>query len=280
MAHAYKKSSIKGVTEVQRSISIGGIHRTVSSDDQYLAQMPEAFEPEMTAIFQALIQPDMVVADVGANIGMTSMLFSQLARKTFAFEPAPSTFALLRSNLDRNEITNVQAHNLGMGDQPERQTITFAPSNRSGGFVSDTLTLAAGHVTETIEIDTLDRFFQDNTEQPDFIKMDVEGFEPRVLRGAGALLAAKKPTVVLELNHFCLNVMHRVTVPDFLDQLAAIFPVLLAVERDNSGMANLHNSDQRYRVMNLHVTKFRFPNIVAGFDPQIAAHMNTVIGQK
>lgn len=261
---------------MQRNISIGGIHRTVSSDDQYLAQMPEAFEPEMSAIFQALIRPDMVVADVGANIGLTAMLFSQLARKTFAFEPAPSTFALLQANLDTNKISNVEAHNIGMGDKPEQQTITFASSNRSGGFVSDTLKLDAGHVSETIRLETLDRFFHDSADKPDFIKLDVEGFEPRVLRGAGALLARQKPTVVLELNHFCLNIMHRVAVPDFLDQLALLFPVLLAVERDNSAIANLHLSDERYRVMNLHVTKFRFPNIVAGFDPQIEAQMNMV----
>ena len=65
-------------------------------------------------------------------------------------------------------------------------------------------------------------------------------------------------------------------VPDFLDQLALLFPVLLAVERDNSAIANLHIADERYRVMNLHVTKFRFPNIVAGYDPQIEAQMNMV----
>jgi len=277
MAHAYKTFSSTGVKAVQRDISIGGTRHSVFSDDQYLAQMPEAFEPEMTAVFKALITPDMVVADVGANIGMTALLFAQLARKTFAFEPAPSTFALLRNNLDRNQITNVQAHNLGMGDRCEQQTITFAPSNRSGGFVSETLKLSAGHITETIEIDTLDRFFHNQTDQPDFIKLDVEGFEPRVLRGARALLAARHPTVVLELNHFCLNIMHRVSVPDFLDQLTALFPFLFALERDNSGMADLHDPDQRYRVMNLHVTKFRFPNIVASFDPQLEPRLKTVI---
>ncbi len=265
---------------MQRNISIGGIRHTVSSDDQYLSQMPEVFEPEMAAVFKALIHPDMVVADVGANIGMTALLFSQLARKTFAFEPSPSTFAFLRSNLDSNKAVNVDAHNLGMGDQHEQQTITFAPSNRSGGFVSDTLKLTAGHITETIEIETMDRFFYNHADQPDFIKLDVEGFEPRVLRGARSVLTAQKPIIILELNHFCLNIMHRVSVPDFLDQLAATFPVLLALERDNSAMANLHNPDQRYRVMNLHVTKFRFPNILAGFDPQIETHMKTVIKSK
>lgn len=70
------------------------------------------------------------------------------------------------------------------GAQPwhgrEAQTITFAPSNRSGGFVSDTTKLAADRQTETIQIDTLDAFFYGRDEQPDFIKMDVEGFDGEI----------------------------------------------------------------------------------------------------
>lgn len=263
---------------MKRDIRIGDKTRTIISDDQYLERMPDTFEPEMTALFKALVQPDMVVADVGANIGMTGLLFSDLARKTFAFEPAPSTFALLRDNIAAGGADNVEVHNLGMGDAPATQTITFAPNNRSGGFVSDTTKLAGGHTTETIQVETLDGFFFDRPgERPDFIKLDVEGFEPRVLRGAGALIAAKKPTVVLELNHFCLNVLHRVSLPDFLDQLRALFPILLAVDTDNSRLAGLHNPDIAYMVMNQHVNRFRFPNIVAGFDPEIGPRLNALV---
>lgn len=264
---------------MKRDITIGGKIRTITLDDKYLQHMPDDFEPEMTALFSAVVQPDMVVADVDANIGMTALLFSGLARKVFAFEPAPSTFALMQGNLAANTVDNVEPHNIGMGDRRESQTITFAPSNRSGGFVSDTTKLAAGHQTETIEIDTLDAFFfnRPEAERPDFIKMDVQGFEPRVLRGAGALITNRKPTVVLELNHFCLNVPHRVALPDFIDQMRRLFPILLAVDTDNKRQANLHDPDQAYMVMNLHVTQFRFPNIVCGFDPEIRPRMNKLV---
>lgn len=261
---------------MKRSIRIGETLREVESDDDYLAQSGEVFERHMTALFSALIEPEMVVADVGANIGMTALLFSDLASKVYAFEPGPSTFDILTRNLTGCE--NVELVNAGMGAVSEDKTLTFAKSNRSGGFVSDNLTLkAGGYATETIRIDTLDGFFMDTPERPDFIKIDVEGFEPQVLRGGQALLTRHRPIVVLELNHFCLNVMQRVTLPDFFDQLRAIFPVLLAVDNDNSRLADLHNPDTAYAVMHAHATAFRFPNIVAGFSGQIGPRLNTLI---
>ncbi len=263
---------------MEREIQIGRARHLITSDDQYLNRMGPVFEPHMTAIFEALIAPDMVVADIGANIGMTALLFAGLARHVVAFEPGPSTFALLETNLARAGADNVTAVNLGMGARAGHQTLTFSTQNRSGGFVSDRLKISnAGHSTETIRIDTLDGYFFDADLRPDFIKMDVEGFEPQVLRGAQALLDRHQPTVVLELNHFCLNVMQRVTLPDFFDQLRALFPVLLAVDTDNSRLANLHDPDAAYTVMNLHATQFRFPNIVAGFSPDIGAQLNTVV---
>ena len=260
---------------MKRSIRIGDRVREVSSDDAYLANMGEVFEPDMTDLFKALIDPGMVVADVGANIGMTALLFSDLAKHVYAFEPGRSTYELLVANVTPAE--NVEAINVGMGAEPANQTLTFSKNNRSGGFVSSTMKFQnEAHSTENIRIETLDGFFFDRADRPDFIKLDVEGFEPAVLRGARTLLMNKRPTVVLELNHFCLNVMHRVALPDFFDQLRALFPVLLAVSEDNRRLANLHEPDAAYSVMHEHVTRFAFPNIVAGFEDGLHARMGAV----
>jgi len=264
---------------MKRKIEIGGKTHEVESDDQYLANMGDAFEPHMTALFSALIEPHMVVADVGANIGMTALLFSDLSKKVHAFEAAPSTYGILRRNVAG--CANVTAINKGMGDRTEEKTLTFSNRNRSGGFVSDTLTLGSkGYTTEVIQLDTIDGFFFDTPKRPDFIKIDVEGFEPRVLRGAQALIARHKPTVVLELNHFCLNVMQRMSLPDFFDQLRAMFPVLLAMDTGNEQLADLHNPDAAYLVMHRHTTRFRFPNIVAGFSDQIAPRLQAIVKSK
>jgi len=251
---------------MRHPIRIGGTTHGFESDDNYLAHVGEDFEPDMVALFKTLVKPDMVVADVGANIGMTAVLFSELAREVYAFEPAPSTYAFLKSNVEHAGCTNVRTVNIGLGDRPEDLTLTFAVTNRSGGFVSGFIQPTAGHITENIRVETLDTFFSGDLPRPDFIKIDVEGFEPRVIRGGLATLQAQRPTVVLELNHFCLNVLQRVALPDFFDLLRATFPVLIAVDAGNRNLANLHDADAAYSVMHAHVTAFRFPNIVCGFD--------------
>ncbi len=81
----------------------------------------------------------------------------------------------------------------------------------------------------------------------DFMKLDVEGFEQSVITGATRTISQFKPVVMLELNHWCLNALQRTSVPDFLDFLRAIFPVLVAVEGDR--YADLHNNDESYMVM-------------------------------
>jgi hypothetical protein len=103
-----------------------------------------------------------------------------------------------------------------------------------------------------------------NLERIDFIKIDVEGFEENVLRGAPKALSLHKPVVVLELNHWCLNAFQRTSVPDFFDFLRSVFPILFAV--DGLNYMDLHNQDDSYIVMYHHILKMRFPNIVAAFD--------------
>lgn len=259
---------------MQRLIRIGDKSFEINSDDLYLSQMPPVFEPAMVSLFRALIAPGMTVLDIGANIGMTALLFSQLAREVYAFEPAPSTYRLLQTNLAAARLSNVETFNIGLGDTAQNLTLTFATQNRSGGFVSAHIKPEAGYTTENIVIDTLDGLYGaggpvQNLRKPDFIKLDVEGFEPHVIRGGRRVLARHKPVVVLELNHFCLNVLQRITLPDFFDLLRSVFPVLFAIGADNRSIGNLHDADTAYNVMHAHVTRFHYPNIVAGFDPAI-----------
>lgn len=170
---------------MEKNIKIGDATYSVASDDNYLDTVGGVFEPHMVQLFRALIGPDEVVADIGANIGLTAILFSSLARKVFAFEPSTSTYNILTGNLARAGVTNVEAINLGLGQKEESLTITFAKNNRSGGYVSDKIRPETGHVTEEIQIDTLDHYFADKESPPNFLKIDVEGFEQNVIKGGG-----------------------------------------------------------------------------------------------
>jgi FkbM family methyltransferase len=271
--------SQKLIPESTKNIKIGDATYTVASDDIYLHAVGNDFEPHMVQLFRALMIPSDVVADIGANIGLTAILFSSLAKKIYAFEPSPSTCRILSSNLARANASNVKAINLGLGHKEETLTITFAQNNRSGGYVSDKIRPGTGHVTEEIRIDTLDHFFADK-EPPTFLKIDVEGFEQNVIKGGGVFLQQHKPKVVMEMNHFCLDVLQRITVPDFLDFMRSVFPYLYAVDTDNSAIVDLHVHDQAYMVMHEHVVRHRFPNLVGGFDPRIKSKLDELARSK
>jgi len=155
---------------------------SIVSDDNYLDAVGENFEPHMVQLYRALVCKHDVVADIGANIGLTALLFSSLASKVFAFEPSPSTYKILSTNLARAGVTNVEAVNIGLGDNTGTKTITFSKNNRSGAYVSDKICPKRGHVTEEIKIDTLDNYFSAQKFRPTFLKIDVEGFEQNVIR--------------------------------------------------------------------------------------------------
>lgn len=261
---------------MQKHIKIGDSVYAVSSDDNYLDAMGNDFEPHMVQLFRALIDPNDVVADIGANIGLTAILFSSLAKQTYAFEPSPSTFRILSENLARNGITNVETINLGLGNKEETLTITFAQNNRSGGYVSDKIRPETGHVTEEIRIDTLDQFFSTRVPAPSFLKIDVEGFEQNVVQGGAAFLQRARPVVVMEMNHFCLDVLQRITIPDFLDFMRSVFPYLYAIDTDNATTVDLHVPDRAYMVMHEHVVKHRFPNLAGGFDPALKVKLEVL----
>ncbi|MBE9012071.1 FkbM family methyltransferase [Pseudanabaenaceae cyanobacterium LEGE 13415] len=252
--------------EPRRSIvEIGGKKYTIISDDNYLKQIRKRFEPKMVELFKTVAKDSEVILDIGANIGCTAILFGELAKQVYAFEPSQSTCYFLEKNVSHSGLKNITIQNIGLGAEAGEFTLTFSPANRSGGFVSNQTQINTGHVTETITICKLDQVIQSlNISKIDFIKIDVEGFEGQVLRGATQTLLTYQPVIVLELNHWCLNAFQRTSIPDFFDFLRSTFPILLAI--DDSNYLNLHNEDESYTVMYYHILQGNFPNLLAAFD--------------
>ncbi len=255
-------------------IRIDGKSYLLTTDDTYLDAVGNDFEPHMVELYKTFIKPGDVVVDIGGNIGLTSILFSNLAGKVYSFEPSPSTFQIMKENLARAKTGNTNLFNLGMGDKEDVSTITFAKNNRSGAFVSNKIQPKQDHITEHIKIVTLDSFFKDVKEPIDFIKIDVEGFETCVIKGGMALLQKFRPVVTLELNVFCLDVLHRITIPEYFDFLRSVFPRLYAVDTGNSPIADLHDEREAYHVMHEHIVNHRFLNLIGGFDDLFVGRLN------
>jgi FkbM family methyltransferase len=136
-----------------------------SADEEAIAQIP---------------LDNAVVVDIGANIGAMTRLFSRRAKVVHAFEPAARALKYLRANADPNVVIHPVAlfdHN-GTALFEERQSVDRSSFSDRGSKVP---------------VRTLDSF----NLRPNLIKVDVEGYEPQVLRGAYETLK-RGPIVLFE----------------------------------------------------------------------------------
>jgi FkbM family methyltransferase len=151
---------------------------------------------DMAFVLHVLRTSDLFV-DVGANVGSYTILASAaLGAKTIAFEPIPTTYGHLVDNIDLNGVHDlVIAHNIGVG--AERGELIFTSSLDT---VNHVLGAAESDIASTkIAVNTLDEMLGES--RPTVIKIDVEGFETRVIDGAAKALSRDTLlAVVMELN--------------------------------------------------------------------------------
>jgi len=142
--------------------------------------------------------PDAVVLDVGANIGNHSLYFSLKAARVFAFEPVGEIFGLLENNVRSNGVGNVRCFNLGLSDREAKAEIYVDDTGNIG--TSSLEKLSAKAHAETVKLVRGDDWLKANPgiERIDFIKIDVESHEPKVLDGLRGILAAFRPILMME----------------------------------------------------------------------------------
>lgn len=143
------------------------------------------------------LSPGAVCVDVGANIGF--MALSLAAQRPdchiIAIEPVPANVESLRINIAANGLKNVEVVHAAVSDRPGMVSMT---SEGPWSSVND-----RGEVS--VRCITLDEFADRGVE---FVKIDVEGYEPHALAGARALLKTAKPIVHMEFNLWWFLVRH------------------------------------------------------------------------
>jgi len=158
------------------------------------------FEGPELKILKALIKNNWIVFDIGANIGWYSLnLFKRFKQlQILAFEPIPSTYKYLQSNLSLNDAHAVTGYNFGFSNKVEEKEMYVY---REGMGNASLIDLSERETVNTISAQffTIDQFVSKSGIYPNFIKCDVEGAELLVFQGGLETLKKCKPIVFTEI---------------------------------------------------------------------------------
>lgn len=182
------------------------------------------YEAATLRFMRRVLPADAVVLDVGANIGALSLGFAALcpAGAVHAFEPGAASSGHLRRNIAASGLANLRAHRLALSDRTGELEFACDPADAGAAHVA-----AGGAGSETVPATTLDAWVAAAAPaRIDLIKIDVEGSEPAVLRGAAGTLARFRPALLVEVNPVTLQRFARTSLDDFFQALRACAPRL------------------------------------------------------
>lgn len=172
------------------------------------------WEPKVRSVLREILRGDMVVLDVGANIGAHALPMAAILAKgggrVLAFEPTAYAFNKLAHNLALNHLPNLTIEKLALSDKAgavrcqvsspclrASWNMKYRDSNRK--------------IEEDIPTTTLDERVQAHgLERVDFIKMDTDGFELRILTGAEETLRRFRPVMLVEIGRALGRVGDRI----------------------------------------------------------------------
>jgi FkbM family methyltransferase len=186
-----------------------------------------------TLIIRKILQPSDTFVDVGAPIGYFALLGAKYAQKVLAFEPGSAAFALLEQNLLLNPglAARIEIVHGAVGDQVG--TLEIYNSRSNPDLASLQPIDIADQFTETVEVITLDEFL--GTEPVNCLKIDVEGGEIGVLKGAAHHLRQWRPSIVCELFE-ARQQRFGCTVQELIDYLTSAGYVGFLADADASGL--------------------------------------------
>ncbi len=195
--------------------SVGGVELWADAADAAVTPglLSGRYESHLTAVFERYCTDGMTVVDVGANLGYYSLLASKLVGPTgrvVALEPNSENCRLLLSSLRLNGTANVEL--LPVAADAARGWAYYSTHvGSNGGLVADSELLShPGTVVPTFPLDDL-------VDGPvGFLKMDVEGAEGRVVRGATRIIERDRPIVTTELKDEMLRRVSATSVVDYL----------------------------------------------------------------
>jgi FkbM family methyltransferase len=160
------------------------------------------WEKETSPVILENIRRSRCFIDVGANSGIYTVLGCKINPnvRVVAVEPVPKIYRALANNVTRNNLdSRVTVLNAALGDSDGKVPFHEAECSTMGSLAVGGYQGQSGRLIE-VQCRTLDSIVEELNLEPDFIKIDVEGFEHLVLSGASRVLARFHPRIVLEAN--------------------------------------------------------------------------------
>jgi FkbM family methyltransferase len=187
-------------------IEVDGMKLKTNGDDVIVtaALVNGNYEPYTLDVFRSLLREvvgkahgPVVFCDVGANIGLFSVVAARIdsSIEVFAFEPNTTSYRLLQDNIALNGLVRITPVSAAVGEASGKASLDISSANAGMHSIFGT-----GTKRHEVTVVSLDDFFAERGTQPGLIKVDVEGYEPLVLRGMKRLLQDGPMQIILEFN--------------------------------------------------------------------------------
>jgi FkbM family methyltransferase len=184
-----------------------GIHFLYSNDGDlqevlYHANFRRWLE-QTRECFSRWLRPGDTAVDVGANMGFTSVVMSQLvgpAGVVHSFEPSPRIHEKLKKVVARNGLTNVICHCKGCGRKTEQLPLWTPASSGNATMCPSAELIDRSIRKDIVHICAIDEDLGPQLDRLDFLKIDTEGYELDVLLGSANTIARHQPVIFIELS--------------------------------------------------------------------------------
>jgi FkbM family methyltransferase len=201
------------------------------------------YEKHVTAVMLQVLQPGMVVLDVGANVGYYTMLAAAQVGptgKVLAFEPLRANSAMLEASREANGFAHVQIYPYAVAAQDG--SVGFREDDSNGALALDDPSTAVYEV-QAVALDT----FLSDEPRIDVVKIDIEGAEGLALSGMQQILRRHRPLVFSEFSWNTLRHISGMEPEAFLDLLRAPGYEVCVLPRGRSQSTAPQNNEQIMR---------------------------------
>ncbi len=269
---AYRKTVATFWGEQEFTTDFRGLRLTVPGGDYILTAglIGGFYESIELDLFERLAEASRTIVDVGANIGIYSCVGAAhlpADGHLIAFEPVPANLNLLHHNLVQNGLSDrVTAEPLAVSDTAGNTVIHLAPS--SGNHSLAARVAGDSGTSLPVRVTTLDEYVGTDR-HVDLLKVDVEGYDGYVLRGAIRVLREHRPTLLVE---FVPAHLHKAGFPpsEFLDAVFAAYPHVFLIDEPRERLrrcAQAEAAKYGHKETNL--------NLVAVANPE---HLEIILG--